>query len=112
MEGVPRDLREELVVAGRCSPVEARCDAGRPVAFCYADRTESLWDISIEMLEEYRRQGHATRCVVYMIQHLRPLRPIGAPEETNLASLRLTAKLGFVPVNKLPVFHALLRSSC
>jgi GNAT superfamily N-acetyltransferase len=69
----------------------------------------SLYGTSREMLEEYRGQGYATRCVAYMIQHLRPVRPVWEPEETNLTSLRLTAMLGCVPLNELPAFRALLR---
>jgi hypothetical protein len=106
IEGVPRDLLSELAVAARRSPVAASFAGGRPVAFCYAVLTESLWDISINTLEGHRRQGHAARCVAFMIEHLRPLRPVWGAEATNHASLGLAAKLGFVPVDEVVVFHA------
>jgi GNAT superfamily N-acetyltransferase len=105
MEGVPRNLREEFVMAARTSPVAASFEGGRPVAFCYADRTETLWDVSIDTLEGYRRRGHAARCVAYMIEHLRPLRPVWGAENTNLASLGLAARLGFVPVDEVLLFR-------
>jgi GNAT superfamily N-acetyltransferase len=104
LEGLTPDLRSELAAA-RWSPVAASFEDGRPVAFCYADRTESLWDVAIDTLEGYRRRGHAARCVAYMVEHLRPLRPVWGAENTNLASLGLAAKLGFVPVDELLLFR-------
>lgn len=107
IEGLPSELRSELAVAARSSPIAASFAGRRPAAFCYGgSRTESLWDISIDTLEEYRRQGHAARCVAYMIEHMRPLLPVWGAEETNLPSMRLAANLGFVPVDELLVFHA------
>lgn len=105
VEGLPGDLREELVFAARWSPIAASFDGERPVAFCYADRTETLWDVAIDTLEGYRRQGHAARCVAYMIEHLKPLRPVWGAENTNRASLGLAAKLGFVPVDEVLLFR-------
>ncbi len=40
-----------------------------------------------------------------MIEHLRPLRAVWGADETNLPSLRLAAKLGFVPADEVLVFH-------
>ena len=104
IESLPPDLRSELAAA-RWSPVAASFEDGRPVAFCYADRTEGLWDVAIDTLEGYRRRGHAARCVAYMVEHLRPLRPVWGAENTNLASLGLAARLGFVPVDELLLFR-------
>lgn len=104
LEGLPPDLRFELAAA-RWSPIAASFEDGRPVAFCYADRTESLWDVAIDTLEGYRRRGHAARCVAFMVDHLRPLRPVWGSENTNLASLGLAAKLGFAPVDELLLFR-------
>jgi GNAT superfamily N-acetyltransferase len=105
--GLPPDLRSELDSAVQSSPVAAGLEDGRPIAFCYADRTEGLWDVAIDTLEGYRRRGHAARCVAFMIEHLRPLRPVWGAENTNLASLGLAAKLGFVPVDELLLFRAI-----
>lgn len=107
IEGVPDDLRSWLGLAlSRDEPVAASLEEGRPVAFCCAaSRTETLWDISIDTLDGFRRRGHAARSVAYMIEHMRPLRPVWGAEETNPASLGLAAKLGFVVVDELVVFH-------
>ena len=108
VDGLPHDLLYELRFAARRSPIAAGLDNGRPVSFCYAAaRTESLWDISIDTLEEYRNRGHAGRCVAYMVEHMgeKDKQPVWGAEEWNRASLGLAAKLGFVPVDELVVFH-------
>ena len=107
LQGLPDDLRSELAGAARWSPIAASlAENGRAVAFCYADRTEGLWDVAVDTLEEYRGRGHAARCVAFMVEHLRPLRPVWCAEDTNRASLGLAAKLGFVPVDGLLLFRA------
>ncbi len=106
--GLPSDLLSELRLAARGSPIAAGLNGGRPVSFCYAAaRTEGLWDISIDTLEEFRRQGHAARCVAFTVEHMRAKgkQPVWGAEEWNRASLRLAARLGFVPVDELVVFH-------
>lgn len=106
MEGLPSDLRSELEQATTESPIATALEDDRPVAFCYAgSRTEGLWDVAIDTLTEYQRRGYAARCFTYMAEHMKPLRPVWAAEETNAASLGLAAKLGFVPVDELIVFH-------
>lgn len=69
-------------------------------------RTESLWDVSIDTLEEHRRQGHAARCVAFMVEHMQRegRRPIWNAVKSNAASLALAARLGFVPVDEMVVF--------
>ncbi len=107
-EALPPGLLSELRLATRSSPIATGLDAGRPVSFCYAaSQTESLWDIAIDTLEGYRRRGHAVRCVAYMVEYMRRRgkTPVWGAEEWNRASLGLAAKLGFVPVDKLVVFH-------
>ena len=113
-DDLPEGLRSELEVAlaGGAPAVAALAD-GSPVSFCYAaDETEGLWDISIDTLEPYRRQGHAARCVSYMVDEMRRRgkEPVWAAEETNLPSMRLAAKLGFVPVDELLLFRPSARS--
>ena len=72
-----------------------------------------MWDISIDTLEGYRRQGHAARCVSYLVAEMRRRgkEPVWAAEETNPPSLRLAAKLGFVPVDELVLFRPASRRS-
>jgi len=106
--GLPSELRSELEVAARWSPVAATVVDGRPVSFCYAgSETESLWDISIDTLEGYRRRGFAALCVAYMISHMRAVgkEPVWGAYESNDASLGLAAKLGFEAVDRLVVFQ-------
>lgn len=104
---LPPDLRAELEDAMETSPVCAAYAGGRPVAFCYVGaRTESLWDVSIDTLEEHRRRGHAARCVAFMVEHMQRecWRPVWNAVASNAASLGLAAKLGFVPVDEMVVF--------
>ncbi len=106
IDRLPPDLLAEFRVA--YSPIAASLADGRPVSFCYAAaQTESLWDISIDTLEGFRNQGYAARCVAYMVERMegKGLRPVWGAEEWNRASLGLAAKLGFVPVDELVVFH-------
>ena len=48
-------------------------------------------------------QGYAARCVSHMVDEMRRRgkEPVWAAEETNAPSMRLAAKLGFVPVDGL-----------
>jgi GNAT superfamily N-acetyltransferase len=108
VDGLPPALLSELRLVARSSPIATALDDGRPVSFCYAAaQTESLWDISIDTLEEYRNRGHAARCVAYMVEHMgeKGKQPVWGAEEWNRASLGLAVKLGFVPVDELVVFH-------
>ena len=105
-DGIPQDLRsflEDAVVGGE-APAAAALEDGRPVSFCVAsDQTEGLWDVSIDTLEGHRRRGHAARCVSWMVEEMRRRgkEPVWAAEETNPPSMRLAARLGFVPVDEL-----------
>lgn len=108
LDRVPDDLRRELGFAVRRSPVVAAFSEGLPVSFCYAAaRTETLWDVSINTVEGFRRLGMAGMCVAYMEGLMRSagLTPVWGAEETNPGSLALASKLGFVPVDEVAVFH-------
>jgi hypothetical protein len=105
---LPPELRVELraaTVAG--TPIAAALADGVPVAFCYAGSvTETLWDVSIDTLEPWRRRGFAARAAGFEIARLRGFgrRPVWGAAESNTASRRLAAKLGFVPVDELWIF--------
>jgi GNAT superfamily N-acetyltransferase len=108
LTGLPSDLKSELQTAIRWSALAATIVDGRPVSFCYAgSETESLWDISIDTLEGYRRRGFASLCVANMISHMRALgkEPVWAALESNAESLGLAAKLGFEPVDRIVVIY-------
>jgi GNAT superfamily N-acetyltransferase len=107
---VPEELHEELLDAAReGAEVAASFVEGRPVAFCYAGaETEGLWDVSIDTLEPYRRRGLAARCVAFQVarQRARGRAPVWGAAASNVASLGLAARLGFVPVDALLLFNA------
>ena len=108
MGHAPAELKEELIDAAKWSPVAATCVEQLPVSFCYAgSQTETLWDISIDTLAEYRNRGYAALCVAFLIEYFRHrgLAPVWGALESNVPSMRLAAKLGFIPVDKLVVFE-------
>jgi RimJ/RimL family protein N-acetyltransferase len=105
---LPSDLKEELIDASRHSPISAAFADDCPVSFCYAgSQTEQLWDISIDTLDEHRNKGYAAAAVTYLIKYFNQQgkRPVWGAEEMNVASMRLAAKLGFVAVDRILVFH-------
>lgn len=101
-------LRDELLVEARAgTPVFAAFAGQQPAAFCYAGSvTERWWDISIDTLEPFRRQGYAAQCVAHVIQHMteQGRMPVWGALESNTASARLATKLGFNPVDTIIVF--------
>ena len=104
---LPPGLTHELTHAKTFAPVAALFEAGTPVSFCYPVwRTEALWDVSIDTLDGYRGRGLALHVVRYMIDHLRGegREPVWCALESNAASRRLAAKLGFDPVAEFVVF--------
>ena len=90
-------------------PMAAVWADGRPVSFCYPVwQTETLWDVSIETLDAYRRRGYAARAARTMIRHMRGegRAPVWGALDTNIASRALAAKLGFVENAGIAVFTA------
>jgi GNAT superfamily N-acetyltransferase len=84
-----------------------------PVAFCYpVFETETLWDVSVDTLEAWRRRGLARACVEFLIDHMRRhgKEPVWGALVSNTASLALAASLGFGPVDRLAVFSKEKRS--
>lgn len=106
---LPDELMDELEVGGAHSPIAVSRVAQRPVAFCYAgSETETLWDVSIDTLADYRRQGHAARSAALMTAHMATLgkQPVWQSLENNPASWRLAARLGFTPIDELVMLEA------
>jgi GNAT superfamily N-acetyltransferase len=104
---LPSDLLTDLQAASAYTAVAAAWVDGRPVSFCYAgSETEALWDISIDTLPAYRRQGHAARCVAFLVAHQRRMgrQPVWGAVESNPASWRLAEKIGFARVDELVEF--------
>ncbi len=107
---VPEALGEELRAAEQSGvPIAVAFEGGCPAAFCYAGSiTETLWDVSIDTLEPYRRRGHAANAAAFLIAHYQALglQPVWGALISNEASAALAARLGFVPVGSLSVFNA------
>jgi RimJ/RimL family protein N-acetyltransferase len=103
-------LRQELLVeADAGTPIPAAFADGRPVAFCYPGSvTERWWDISIDTIDAYRRRGYAARCVSFCIEEMARAgkQPVWGALESNPPSLRLAAKVGFEPVDRIFVFSS------
>ena len=105
---LPDGLRAEILTAADYSPIAAGLAAGVPVAFCYATSiTESLWDVSIDTLEEHRRRGHAAHAFALMAATMGALGkwPVWGAADDNVASLALAARLGFVKAERLALFE-------
>jgi GNAT superfamily N-acetyltransferase len=103
---VPASLEQELRHALRRSPIAVTMADGQPVSFAYAFQTTERWfDISIDTLEPYRRQGLAQAAVGRLIREMatRGLSPVWGAVESNVPSARLAARLGFRPVGRIAV---------
>jgi len=109
---VPDDLRPEIELAlRRACPMTVAwaMEDGRrlPVSFCYAPWiTETLWDVSVDTLEAYRRRGLAAALFEALRLYLAPegLTPVWGAMEGNAASRRLAAKLGFEETTRRATF--------
>jgi len=105
---LPGELRQEMGIdyVTTRPMVAARVD-GRVAAFCYAPFvTEGLWDVAVDTLEPYRRRGLAAACFRRLAAHLaeQGRRPVWGALDSNLPSLRLAERLGFVPEAALVSF--------
>lgn len=102
------DLLEELQAAAAFTEIAASFEDGRPVSFCYASaETETLWDVGIDTLEAYQRRGHAAQVAAFMIRRMkaRGLDVVWTALESNVASLKLAASLGFQEVDRILIFQ-------
>jgi len=94
-------------VAGSAVPMAASWADGRPVAFCYPVwQTERYWDVSVETWGPYQRRGLGARAARAMIAHMRGSGrdPVWGALESNTASRRLAARLGFIETAGLSVW--------
>lgn len=100
LDAFPAATRQELAVEWVSRrPMAVASVEEQLVTCCYAAfTTESLWDVSIETLELYRRRGLAATCFQYLAAHMadRGKTPAWGADLDNPASLGLAAKLGFV----------------
>jgi GNAT superfamily N-acetyltransferase len=110
---LPAELRREMeleYVTAR--PMAAALVDRRVAAFCYAPLvTETLWDVAIDTLAPFRRQGLASACFEALAAYLGAghlggggRRPVWGALDANLSSLRLAERLGFVRAAALVSF--------
>lgn len=107
LEHLPAGLRHEMTHAQSFAPVAAVFVDSRPVSFCYPVwTTERLWDVSIDTLEAHRGRSLGAAAVMFMMDVMRRSgrEPVWGALESNEASLRLGAKLGFKPIGEIVVF--------
>jgi GNAT superfamily N-acetyltransferase len=104
---VPEPLRAEILAAIESSHAAASFLEGVPVAFCHpVYETETLWDVSVDTLEPYRRRGLAQTCFEYLCDHMAAhgKEPVWGALAGNAASLALARTLGFEEVDRSTVF--------
>jgi GNAT superfamily N-acetyltransferase len=104
---LPPGLLHEMTHARLMGPVAVVFDDGVAASFCYPCwQTEGLWDVSIDTLDEHRGQSFAVAAVRLMIDHMRRAGrlPVWGAADSNRASLRLAARIGFVAVDRIVVF--------
>ena len=109
LTNLSNELKDELIVAAKLTSVAATIVDNQPVSFCYAGATtETLWDISIDTIESFRGRGFAAVCIAFMIDYFnrQGKMPVWGALVSNTASMKLAAKLGFVPVDELFVFES------
>ena len=99
LETLPRALRGEFAAMDPW-PVVVAGLAGESIA-CIASafvETETYFDVSIDTVLDFRRAGFGASCAAGLMQHQaqRGKRPVWMVRAKNLASLALSAKLGFV----------------
>jgi hypothetical protein len=105
---LPAPLAAELALALTRGPVAAAFREGRAVSFCHAAyRTESWFDLSIDTLDEHRRQGFATSAASCLIQHLlrEQKKPVWGALDADAPSLAMAKKYGFRAVDRLSLFR-------
>jgi len=100
---LPGEVRRYATLA---YAVAVRVVEGNVVAACQAgDVTETLWDVGIDTLQGHRRRGYATACFQALAAHMasQGRQPVWGAYEDYRPSLRLAAKLGFRPVERVAV---------
>ncbi len=105
LSALPEALAAELAEARGRGEIWCCYVDGDPVAFAYAPwRSATLFDVSVDTLPGARQLGLGTIVASALIRHEcagRERRPVWGADESNTASLRLAAKLGFVEVDQI-----------
>ncbi|MFQ5524857.1 MAG: GNAT family N-acetyltransferase [Thermoanaerobaculia bacterium] len=108
LEHLPGPLADELWEALERTDLAAAWVDGRAVSFCYvACETDTLWDISINTAEGYRRRGLAAATVGFLADRMRSRgkSAVWGAHSWNVASRTLAGELGFEPAGRLFLFE-------
>ena len=103
-----RLLRETLMEACRQAPVAAARVNGRPVSFCFASsQTETLWNVSVETPEPFRRKHFGAACASWLMAHYLACgkRPVWGAAESNPASRYMAEWMGLVECGQFALFQ-------
>jgi len=114
LDPAPEELQRELAVVFSVGPVAVAFVDGRAVSFCYpAAYTKRWWDVGVDTLEPFRGRGLAAAVFHAMAREmaLTGRRPVWGALDSNVASRRLAAKLGFQPVGRLWLWRLDSRSA-
>jgi hypothetical protein len=104
LDHLPPPLAAEIAMARRRTTVWTAVVDDAPVSFAYAPwRSQRWFDVSVDTVAGFRQLGLATRVAAAMIRAERAAgrEPVWGAVESNDASLRLAARLGFVEVDAL-----------
>ncbi len=98
LETLPRALRAEFAAMNPW-PVVVASLAGESIASIASAfvETEAWFDVSIDTVPDFRREGFGASCAIALIQYEfeRGKQPVWMVREKNQASLALSQKLGF-----------------
>ncbi len=104
LETLPRALRAEFA-AMRPWPLVVASLAGQAIASIASAfvETEGYFDVSIDTVPDFRREGFGVTCAAALIQvqAARGKAPVWMVRDKNRASLALSGKLGFVDVGRV-----------
>jgi hypothetical protein len=109
LDHLPPPLAAEIAMAAKRATVWTAIVDEAPVSFAYAPWRSRRWfDVSVDTVPGFRQLGLATRVAAALIRAERSSgrEPVWGAVESNDASLRLAARLGFVEVDALWVASA------
>jgi RimJ/RimL family protein N-acetyltransferase len=103
---VPESMARELERVIRDTEVLGLETAGVIASVAYAaSETERLYDLSIDTFGPHRKKGYAERVMRALLDRRSEVkRPVWGATESNEASRRLAARLGFRPFDEIVVF--------
>lgn len=108
LQTLPPDLAEELTRLDPWPVVMCALQHERVTSVAYAFlETESHFDLSIDTVQFFRREGYGTSCAAALILHqaARGKRAVWIASERSRASLALSARLGFEDVGAVQAAH-------